>query len=195
MTKNRSMKIAVLVLALALLTSCFVGSTFAKYTSSGAGNATANVATWDVVANVNGTPATLQASNMVFDLFTTVTETDGTEETEVKPGIVAPGTAGSFLFTIVNKSDVDVEYSVVVDITNVIDPIEFSLDKDNWDALTQDELNEALSGELDFATTDAGNTSPTNTIYWRWAWTEDNENEYSNADFTLPVTISIDQVN
>ena len=76
MTKNRSMRIAILVLALALLTSCFVGSTFAKYTSESSGTATVTVADWSFDLN-NGTNI-VESNTFTFGLFNTIKEADTT---------------------------------------------------------------------------------------------------------------------
>ena len=42
--KNWTLRAAVLMLALVLITSCFVGGTFAKYVTSGSGTDSARVA-------------------------------------------------------------------------------------------------------------------------------------------------------
>ena len=44
--KNRTLRAAVLMLALVLITSCFVGGTFAKYVTSGEAGDNARVAKW-----------------------------------------------------------------------------------------------------------------------------------------------------
>ena len=46
MRKNRTMRLAALLLVLTLITSCFVGGTFAKYTSSASATSSARVAYW-----------------------------------------------------------------------------------------------------------------------------------------------------
>lgn len=51
------MRVAGLLLALVLVTSCFVGGTFAKYVTSGHGNDSARAAKWGVVVNVEGDSA------------------------------------------------------------------------------------------------------------------------------------------
>ena len=55
MTKRKSVvsKILLLVVLLTLVSCCFLGSTFARYTSSGSGTGTLQVAKWDV-SNENG---------------------------------------------------------------------------------------------------------------------------------------------
>lgn len=50
MTKKKSIitKLFVALVALTLISCCFLGSTFARYTSGGNGSATTNIALWDV---------------------------------------------------------------------------------------------------------------------------------------------------
>ena len=54
MKKNSTMRIAALLLVLTLMTSCFVGGTFAKYTTSGHISDTARVAKWGVTITTSG---------------------------------------------------------------------------------------------------------------------------------------------
>lgn len=55
MKKNSTMRVAALLLALTLMTSCFVGGTFAKYTTADSGSDIARVAHWGVTVTANGT--------------------------------------------------------------------------------------------------------------------------------------------
>ena len=59
--KNVLMRSAGLLLALVLVTSCFVGSTFAKYTVSESGFDTARVAKFGVNIEANGTMSMMRA--------------------------------------------------------------------------------------------------------------------------------------
>ena len=56
MKKNWTMKLAGLLLALTMITACFVGSTFAKYVTRAQGEAEARVAKWGVLLTVEGDP-------------------------------------------------------------------------------------------------------------------------------------------
>ncbi len=83
MKKNSTMRVAALLLALTLMTSCFVGGTFAKYTTYGEGLDSARVAKWGVTVDGSALKA------FVSDYGTTVNG-----EGDVK--VVAPGTEGAF---------------------------------------------------------------------------------------------------
>jgi len=96
------MRAAVLMLALTLITSCFVGSTFAKYTTGISGNDTARVAKFGVQ---------LTADADLFDKeyesgSLTVVADDGKD-------VIAPGTTGTAtFFTINGNPEVDVLVSI-----------------------------------------------------------------------------------
>ena len=91
MNRNRLMKASAFLLVSTMATSCFVGSTFAKYVSEGEGEDSARVAKWGVEVTVTG------------DGFKT---TYGKEDPEPNVGdtvissneekVVAPGTKGTF---------------------------------------------------------------------------------------------------
>ena len=85
MKKTKLMRAALLLLVLTLITSCFVGGTFAKYTTSASGQDTARVAKWGFM------PTTITMDNL-FDIVY-----DATENATVKSAVdvIAPGTKGS----------------------------------------------------------------------------------------------------
>lgn len=115
MKKNRTLRIAVLMLALTLLTCCFVGSTFAKYTSSAEGTDSVTVAAWQI--KINGTDITAATDNVpTFDLFATAAEYDE-DGNDVAAERVAPGTKGSFNYTVQNLSEVSAEYTITFEVT------------------------------------------------------------------------------
>lgn len=84
--KNVLMRSAGLLLALVLVTSCFVGSTFAKYTVSESGFDTARVAKFGVNILANGTMFARE-----YDEGTTVKSVISTDK------VVAPGTSGEMV--------------------------------------------------------------------------------------------------
>lgn len=89
MGKHPAMRAGVVLMALALITSCFVGSTFAKYTTSDSGSDTARVAKFGVNIVVNGdTFATEYKSGQPGYEAATVVKSGTTDK------VVAPGTYG-----------------------------------------------------------------------------------------------------
>ncbi len=87
--KKLAGKIAALVLLLTVISCCFVGSTFAKYTSSNSGTATAQVAKWQV----DGVSANTQVN--AFELTAKLSPKEDNTDNTV-----------SATYTITNNSDV-----------------------------------------------------------------------------------------
>lgn len=165
-TRKRSSMMVRLVAVLAvtmMFTMCFVGGTFAKYTSSGTGTDSAKVAKWDI--RVNGANITV-SDNFTFDLFNTVNDTtDNNAETDMAPNggtIIAPGTTGKFTINLQNLSEVNAKYSNEYTVTsNVISiPVQYSLDGYNWtteiSTLNRTNCTIGLGTEAEV------------TIYWKW---------------------------
>lgn len=87
---NKFLKASVPLLMLTLVTSCFVGGTFAKYVTTADATETARVAKWGITAEVKGNLFKLRYNS----------DTDGysgdTVETSDSSMVVAPGTDGEF---------------------------------------------------------------------------------------------------
>lgn len=107
MKKTKLMRAALLLLVLTLITSCFVGGTFAKYTTSAEGSDTARVAKWGVVITANG--------GTFANTYATDTENvAGTIANSVVSAnkVVAPGTKGNMVgMTITGTPEVAVSVS------------------------------------------------------------------------------------
>ncbi len=172
MRKNKTMRAAVLLLALVLITSCFVGGTFAKYTSSATANsATATVAKWSFKVEGTEIAVTGTAPTITFDLFSTIKDSNGTDnESDVVTGKIAPGTSGSFVLNVQNSSEVTAKYSIdfTVDKKNVPAavtlPIKFSTDGNTW----ADDLTDISNAQLA-----AGASATDVTVQWKWEFDGD----------------------
>ena len=107
MKKTKLMRAALLLLVLTLITSCFVGGTFAKYTTSAEGSDTARVAKWGVVITAHG--------ETFAKTYATDTENvAGTIANSVVSAnkVVAPGTKGNMVgMTITGTPEVAVNVS------------------------------------------------------------------------------------
>lgn len=107
---NKITKVAAVLAVLALGTSCFVGGTFAKYTTSGKGSDTARVAKFGV--DVTGDDASIFLKSYASDTneFTANTVISSDESK-----VVAPGTSGSLAgVSISGTPEVAVEVSYKV---------------------------------------------------------------------------------
>lgn len=178
MKKNRTMRAAALLLVLTLMTSCFVGGTFAKYTSTATGTGNATVAKWSVKV---GTTDIATTTPFTFDLFTTTNEFGGGAEDHVTAGKIAPGTQGSFDLVVENFSEVTAKYTITLTEDNTANiPLQYSLDGSNWvdsiGALTMSGLTDQIL--------DIGVAAVTHTVYWRWAFEGGGHAGQTNADDT-----------
>ena len=164
-TRKRSSMMVRLVAVLAvtmMFTMCFVGGTFAKYTSSATGTDSATVAKWSFKVGETDIATT---NTFAFDLFKTIKDSNGTaDETDMSPvdgTIIAPGTRGSFDIVIKNDSQVNATYAIDYTVTNTNNiPVKFSVDGTNW----FDDIN-----YLDVRSV-AINMGATATVTVQWMW-------------------------
>lgn len=110
MRKNKAMRTAALLLVLVLMTSCFVGGTFAKYTTTASGSESARVAYWG-----------FGQTSLTLDLFST----DYTDVVSINDdNVIAPGTGMTATFgfeytpnTAEGAEAPEVDYTFTVDAT------------------------------------------------------------------------------
>ena len=166
MKKNRTLRASALLLALTLITTCLVGGTFAKYTSSTTGDDTATVAKWSF--HVGNTEfATTDTTTFAFNLFDTINDTGNTaDEGDVADAKIAPGTSGSFNLTVKNESEVNAKYTVELTETNAKNvPLQYSVDGENWkDSIAEVTMTSYTDKPI------AMNGSETVTVHWRWVF-------------------------
>jgi len=162
MKKNKTMRLIAIALLIAMIALILVSGTYAKYTSSTTGTASARVAKWSITF---GDEDIMASNTFTFNLFDTIKDTDGSTETDVKSAnsdkVIAPGTTGNFEVQLTNASEVSAEYAIdytVVNDNNI--PVEFSTDGTNWSSTLEDVT----------ATTIAAGTPTTIKIQWRWAY-------------------------
>lgn len=113
--KNKTMRVAALLLALTLMTSCFVGGTFAKYTSGDQGSDMARVAKWGVEVEA-------ESFKMFAEHYAT-TDNTYTGEWSVEASdsdvdnLLAPGTNGQFAnISITGTPEVAVKVEIEADV-------------------------------------------------------------------------------
>lgn len=154
------------LLVLALLSTCVIGGTFAKYTSTATGSDTATVAKWSFKLNdaeiAGTTPKTI-----TIDLFSTIKDSDGsTDETDVASGKkIAPGTSGKFEIKVENTSEVTAKYDMTFTTNNDnAIPVEFSIDGGSTWKTSISDLN------LTNQTIAIGAAAETKTVQWRWVY-------------------------
>ena len=170
----------VAVLAVTMMfTMCFVGGTFAKYTSSATGTDSAAVAKWSFKV---GETDIATSDTFTFDLFKTVKDTGGADEADINPAdgsIIAPGTQGSFDLVLTNASQVTAQYAIDYTVTNNNDiPVKFSVDGGTtW---TNDLADVAASDSTKLAA-----NSGTTTIKVQWKW------DFNGSDDSFDTALGI----
>lgn len=191
--KNYTMRIAAGVMTAALLSTCAISSTFAKYTSESTGTATARVAKWDILF---GGGETTMNKKFTFDLYSTLYDTTANNaETDVKTGDdvtrIAPGTQGSFAVKIKNNSEVTAKYTVSfaigyaddtanTEVKSVTIPLQFSKDGSDWKTSIAD-LNIDNTAAVNLAM--GGND--TYTVYWKWDYEDTTDDDRDKNDTIL----------
>lgn len=182
-TRKRSSMMVRLVAVLAVVmmfTMCFVGGTFAKYTSSGTGTDSATVAKWSFKV---GEKDIATNDTFTFDLFNTIKDSNGTDnETDMSSNdgsIIAPGTQGSFDLVLKNESQVTAQYAIDYTVTNNSDiPVQFSVDGGRtW---TDDLADVAASDSTKLAA-----NSGTTTIKVQWKW------DFNGSDDSFDTALGI----
>lgn len=158
MTKRKNVvsKMLLLVVILTLISCCFLGSTFARYTSNGSGSATLNVAKWAIDikggAIEGGTSVNFaeKLSPSKYDYNTTVDD-------EYTANTVRSNSTGKLLIaTINNTGDVAALVTVAAGDVNVTAGVEFS-------DPTESEVKEVFTINLWYGTQE-GENNATNAI-------------------------------
>ena len=170
MGKNSTMKMILITLLITMIALVLVSGTYAKYTSSASGSDTARVAKWSFNVGENDIVA---KDTFTFDLFKTITDTDGKTETDVVSAnadkVIAPGTSGSFDLVLENKSETSAKYGITYTVTNTASiPVQFSVNGKDW----TDNLANVVESDTD-TKLDANNGTKTITIQWKWAYDGD----------------------
>ena len=199
MKKNRTLRVSALLLALTLITTCFVGGTFAKYTTSASDDVTARVANWGFERT-----NTISLDNLFSATYLQQGRTDANSVAAANGTdlLVAPGTTGSVQFGFAYDRSAgtapEVAYTFTVDTTgseigtNLDNELVWSLDDSvvgDFDALLDAIKN--LSGEADGSKEYAPNALPAafgvdntlHTISWTWAYSENADGD--TADTSL----------
>ena len=166
--KNYTMRIAAGVMTAALLSTCAISSTFAKYTTAQTGTDSARVAKWDI--QINSMSMKTATTTFVFDLFDTTYDSDSSDTVKSSgaDNVIAPGTTGSFALVIENSSEVTATYAIDYTVTNSESiPVKFSVDGMTW----TDNLANVTATAL------AMGSSKTITIQWKWEFIGDDSTD------------------
>lgn len=117
--KNHTLKLAGILLALVLVTSCFVGGTFAKYVTTGTGSDSARVAKFGVTVTANGTMFAKEYDTGTENVKELIARSVISSNDKEK--VVAPGTSGKMVsMTLAGTPEVavNVRYTANVTLSN-----------------------------------------------------------------------------
>ena len=179
MKRNKLFIAGIVTVFVALLSLTLVSSTLAKYTSQVSGTDTATVAKWKW--NYTGTNV---SETEKFDLFNTIIDTDtDAEEEDVKANLIAPGTKGSFTFSLQNLSDVNATYSVtfsseLVGGTGYL-PIKFTLKQGSTELASDYDLS-AFNTKIQNVAADMNSAAQQYTVEWEWVFESGNDTADTN---------------
>lgn len=189
---------AILLLLVVGTSCCFIGSSFAKYTSSISKSGSVAVAKWNFQSDNS-----LSTFNIALDEnydASTLLSYRTVDGNNIK--LIAPGTSGSFDINLINTSEVGADFVVSLDdIDNIPVNIKFYKDSNYQTELIPGDST--LTGTL--RANDA--TGVTVTIYWKWLYETgdttsaiavndslDTADGVSGSILTIPVTVKGTQV-
>lgn len=170
MNKVLLRRIALLALALALVTTGIVGGTLAMYKTEVNGTGSITAAKWNfTVGN--------QAEDVGTGDYTLSLVPE--EYSNVASGMIAPGTTGKFTVCATNDSDVDAVYTITFTAENVPANLKFY---QSTDGTTKGAEITAAEGTYTVKTDDVLTEADTETTYVMWEWAYGAEVEVDQND-------------
>lgn len=174
-------RLGALTLALTLITTCLMGGTLAKYTTTVTGTGSADVAKWSFKVNKSNTE------------FQEIKLSDTVNYTNVKEKTIAPGTAGSFKLELDGfGSDVGIDYTVVIkngSDEKLPEALEFKINDGQNNH--QYELTKEHIGSIAYSPTES-DMKKTLTVSWVWPYGSDEQidNNYAGKAWTLDISVT-----
>ena len=110
MAKNKFFKLASIVVMLCLISTCAISTTFAKYATADSASDAARVAKWGVRLSVSG-------DDMLENSYTNSDGTVTVLSSSASQNVVAPGTSGSSVFSIVGTPEVTTQINIAFVVT------------------------------------------------------------------------------
>ena len=181
MTKRKSVvsKILLLVVLLTLVSCCFLGSTFARYTSSESGSGTLQVAKWNVSITGNGTGETaldFEKLSPAKEAYEGSTRTHSTAVVPVATIAYDLDVNATLTFTVgeltFKNNDAEVSYGGGYDVDDLKEVFSITFYSDNGTteiSVVDGTFTETLSG------------NGTYNIYAKVTWTSDTEGVTGDA--------------
>ena len=197
--KNKTLRLALLVLLLAVVTMSVISGTLAKYVESVTGTDTARVAKFEyTLSGMTG-----DGDTKTLKLFDTVSDT-GILNNLAGDGkkLVAPGSEGSIDVVLTNTSEVKISAGFTLTETNTNKiPIVYKYNNAYYSSVipanTEVTLHDGgttatVTGDLSALAAAVGNATPVNqnatstiSLGWAWAFTGDGTTQTDSSDTTL----------
>ena len=155
---------------------------FAKYTSDGKSNTSVNIAKWKVAMKINNSE--IYSSNNTTSLPFEINLKDTIIANNYSMTKVVPGTKGKIQINLdFSGTEVNAEYAVIIALPGLL---QNSVQKYlNGTSTFTPEYTTALMAEF--------NAEKVSTIYWKWNFTDDNENNYQDNYFLMPALVTARQ--
>ena len=210
--KNHTLKLAGILLALVLVTSCFVGGTFAKYVTTGTGSDSARVAKFGVTVTANGTMFAKEYDTDTENVKKLIARSVISSNDKEK--VVAPGTSGKMVsMTLAGTPEVavNVRYKATVKLDNWVYkagenaaeefycPITIKVDKESYCGLDYDNADLFKSAVENAINKSSANYKPNTNLKdakapsVSWAWTFVNAGEHKKEQDDVKDTYLGDQ--
>lgn len=180
---------------------------FAKYTSDGNSNTSINIAKWKVAMKINNSE--IYSSNNTTSLPFEINLKDTIIANNYSMTKVVPGTKGKIQINLdFSGTEVNAEYAVIIALPgllqNLVPPnLKFYKDANCTvpypNVIENAEYQKYLNGTSTFtpeyttALMAEFNAEKVSTIYWKWNFTDDNENNYQDNYFLMPALVTARQ--
>ena len=180
---------------------------FAKYTSDGNSNTSINIAKWKVAMKINNSE--IYSSNNTTSLPFEINLKDTIIANNYSMTKVVPGTKGKIQINLdFSGTEVNAEYAVIIALPGLLQnsvPPNLKFYKDANctvpypNVIENAEYQKYLNGTSTFtpeyttALMTVFNYDKVSTIYWKWNFTDDNENNYQDNYFLMPALVTARQ--
>ena len=198
--------ICTIILILLVVSPVYLIS-FAKYTSDGKSSTPINIAKWKVAMKINNSE--IYSSNNTTSLPFEINLKDTIIANNYSMTKVVPGTKGKIQINLdFLGTEVNAEYAVIIALPGLLQnsvPPNLKFYKDANctvpypNVIENAEYQKYLNGTSTFtpeyttALMAEFNAEKVSTIYWKWNFTDDNENNYQDNYFLMPALVTARQ--
>lgn len=198
--------ICTIILILLVVSPVYLIS-FAKYTSDGKSSTPINIAKWKVAMKINNSE--IYSSNNTTSLPFEINLKDTIIANNYSMTKVVPGTKGKIQINLdFSGTEVNAEYAVIIALPGLLQnsvPPNLKFYKDANctvpypNVIENAEYQKYLNGTSTFtpeyttALMAEFNAEKVSTIYWKWNFTDDNENNYQDNYFLMPALVTARQ--